>query len=266
MTFFSTMKRFYRELLSNIDYIIYYVKALEKAKVSTTALGYLWWFLDPLLNMGIYIILVRVAFSQKDPYYPVFFFSAMLVWRYFSMSVQQSVSSITSNLSLCRDNYVPKFIFPLAVCISSLTPFLFSLGFLGILMVVYGLPFTIYMLYLPLLIVALFLLTWACSMMVAHINVFMNDFSNILPHIIMIGMFATPIFYNIDKIPQKYIFFMKLNPVGILTTSFRDIFTYGQAPPTMRILYLIFITIFFIMLGIYTLYKNDQIYNRINTR
>ena len=266
MTFFSTMKRFYIEFTEYKDYIIHYVKALEKAKVSNTALGYLWWFLDPLLNMGIYVILVRVAFAQRDPNYPVFFFSAMLVWRYFSMSVQQSATSISSNIPLCRDNYVPKFIFPLAVCISSLTPFLFSLGFLGILMFLYKLPVTIYMLYLPLLTLALFLLTWACSMIVAHINVFMNDFTNIIPHLIMLGMFATPIFYDINSMPQEYIFFMKLNPVGILTTSFRNIFTYGQEPPTMRLLYLMLITMFFIVLSIYVLYKNDQVYNRINAR
>ena len=266
MTFFSTMKRFCKEFIEYKDYIFYYVKALEKAKVSNTALGYVWWFLDPLLNMGIYIILVRIAFGQRDPNFPVFFFSAMLVWRYFSMSIQQATTSITSNLALCRDNYVPKFIFPLAVCVSSLTPFLFSLGFLVVLMIMYGLPFTIYMLYLPILVAALFLLTWACSMICAHINVFMNDFTNIIPHLIMLGMFATPIFYNIDTIPQEYIFFIKLNPVGILTTSFRDIFTYGQSPPTMRVLYLILITIIFIIVSIHILYKNDQVYNRTNAR
>lgn len=266
MTFFSIMKRFCIEFMEYKDYIYHYIKALEKAKISNTALGYVWWFLDPLLNMGIYVILVRVAFGQKDPNFPIFFFSAMLVWRYFSMSVQQSATSISNNLAVCRDNYVPKFIFPLAVCVSSLTPFLFSLGFLGVLMVLYGLPFTVYILYVPALIIALFLFTWACSMIAAHINVFMNDFTNILPHLIMIGMFTTPIFYNIDTIPQEYIFYMKLNPIGILTTSFRNIFTYGQEPPTMRVLYLTVITIFFIILSIYTLYKNDQVYNRINAR
>lgn len=264
MTIISTSIRFVKELIQYKNYINFYVYVLQKARVSNTALGYVWWFLDPLLNMAVYVILVRVAFNQRDPNFPIFFFSAMLVWRYFSMAVQQSANSIRENISICRDNYIPKFIFPLAICLMGLTPFLFSLGFLAVLMIVFQVPITVNLLYLPLLMIALFLLTWTCSMIVAHINVFMNDFDNILPHIIMIGMFATPIFYNIDKIPPQYQVYIKLNPVGIITTSFRHIFLYGTPPPTKRVIYLIGITGFLAISSIYMLYKNDQLYNKIS--
>ncbi|MGL4677686.1 MAG: ABC transporter permease [Brevinema sp.] len=260
----SVINRFFKDLHRYKSYIYYYVKALEKSRVSNTSLGYLWWFLDPLLNMAIYIIMVRIVFGQRDANYPIFFFSAMLVWRYFSMAVQQSASSITDNIQMCKDNYIPKFIFPLAICISSLTPFLFSLVFLFILMIAFQVSITLNLLYLPILLISLFLLTWTVSIICAHINVFMNDFGNILPHIIMVGMFSTPIFYDISSIPEKYIFFMKLNPVGIITTSFRDIFTYGVAPPTKQLIYMIIVTIIFLIYSIYLLYKYDQIYNKVS--
>lgn len=258
------MRRFFKEFKEYQFYMSVYIKALQKARVSNTALGYIWWFLDPVLNMAIYIIMVRVAFGQRDDNYPVFFFSAMLVWRYFSMAVQQGAGSIVSNLNLCKDNYVPKFIFPLAVCVSSLTPFLFSLGILFFLMIVFQLPITVNLLYLPLLILALFLLTYTCAIIAAHISVFMNDFTAIIPHLIMLGMFATPIFYDITRIPEDYIFYVKLNPVGILTTSFRNIFTYGTAPPTLRLIYLMGITLVLLVFSIAMLYKYDQVYNKIS--
>ncbi len=264
MSFVSSIQRFFRESIKYKHYIVYYIRALEKARVSNTALGYIWWFLDPLLNMAIYIIMVRVAFGMRDANYPVFFFSAMLVWRYFSMAVQQGAPSISTNIHICKDNYVPKFIFPLAVCFSCLTPFLFSLLFLFVLMILFQAPITANLLYLPLLIIILFLLTWTCSIICAHINVFMNDFSNILPHIIMVGMFATPIFYDISKMPEEYMFFAKLNPVGILTTSFRNIFTYGTEPPTKRLIYLLLITIVLLVYSIHMLYKYDKVYNKIS--
>ncbi len=264
MSFFQTMTRFFKELVQYRHYIVLYTKFLQKSRVSNTFLGYIWWFLDPLLNMAIYIILVRMAFNQRDPNFPVFFFSAMLVWRYFSMAVQQGAVSISSNLSICKDNYVPKFIFPLTVCLTSLTPFLFSLIFLIAMMFLLQIPITINLLYTPLLILALFLLTWTCTMIVAHINVYMNDFSSILPHLIMIGMFATPIFYSIDHLPEQYQFYMKLNPVGILTSSFRQVFLYGVAPPTKRVLYLIGITFIMLISSVYLLYAHDQKYNKIS--
>ncbi len=264
MSFAYSIQRFYKEFNKYRHYIVYYIKALEKARVSNTSLGYIWWFLDPLLNMGIYIVMVRIAFGRNDPNFPVFFFSAMLVWRYFSMAVQQATSSISSNINICKDNYIPKFIFPLAVCFSCLTPFLFSLLFLFFMMILFQIPITLNLLYLPLLIITLFILTWTCSIICAHINVFMNDFANILPHIIILGMFATPIFYDISKIPEKYAFFMKLNPVGILTTSFRNIFAYGVEPPTKRIIYLLLITIVLLVYSIHMLYKYDKIYNKIS--
>ncbi len=264
MNFVSSIQRFFKEFVKYKHYIVYYIKSLEKARVSNTSLGFIWWFLDPLLNMGIYIIMVRVAFGRNDPNFPVFFFSAMLVWRYFAMSVQQSTSSISSNIKLSKDNYVPKFVFPLAICMSSLRPFIFSLLILFSLIVVSKSPITINLLYFPLLMIVLFLFTWTCSILCAHINVFMNDFSNILPHVIMLGMFATPIFYDISRIPEEYAFFMKLNPVGIITTSFRNIFAYGIEPPTKRLIYLLFITLILLIYSIHMLYKYDKVYNKIS--
>ncbi|MGL4388096.1 MAG: hypothetical protein ACRCTJ_01720, partial [Brevinema sp.] len=108
------LKRFIYEWKKYKDYMFHYVGALETLRVSNTFLGYIWWFLDPLLNMSIYVILVRFVFSQREPNFPIFFFSAMLVWRYFSMTVAQAATSIILHQHICRDTYIPKFIFPLA--------------------------------------------------------------------------------------------------------------------------------------------------------
>lgn len=258
------MHRFKKELIQYWHYIIYYVRAFEKARVTNTSLGYLWWFLDPLLNMGIYIILVRLVFNQRDPNFPVFFFSAMLVWRYFSMALAQSVSSIRSNIGVCRDIYVPKFVFPLVMCITGLSPLIISMGILVALMIMFHVPFTINLIYLPLLLTTLFFFTLTCSMIVAHIGVFVADAPNILNHLLTLGLFATPVFYSIDRMPQKYQFFIKLNPVGTLTTSFRHIITYGTPPPFKQLLYILVFTVIAFVLSVMMLYKYDKIYNRVN--
>ncbi|MGL5721159.1 MAG: ABC transporter permease, partial [Brevinema sp.] len=171
-------KRFLVEFRQYREYIICYSTALEKFRVANTSLGFIWWFLDPLLNMAIYIILVRFVFSQRDPNYPVFFFSAMLVWRYFSTSVLQGVNTIRASVPICREVYVPKFIFPLVTAFGGLYPLVISLGILTVMMVIFQVSFTIYLLYLPILLIVLFIFTTTCAMIVAHVGAFIKDFGN----------------------------------------------------------------------------------------
>ncbi|MGL5721991.1 MAG: hypothetical protein ACRCY4_06310, partial [Brevinema sp.] len=83
-------------------------------------------------------------------------------------------------------------------------------------------------------------------------------------HLMTLFMFTTPIFYSIDKVPPQYQVFIKLNPVGTLTTSFRNVITYGAPPPTKQLIYLFLITLVFFFLSIWLLYKYDRAYNRVN--
>ncbi|MGL4394023.1 MAG: ABC transporter permease [Brevinema sp.] len=262
--FMGTFERFIFEFKKYKNYLLYYIRALETDRLSNTTLGYLWWLLDPLLNMGIYVILVRMVFAQRDPNFPVFFFSAMLVWRYFSMTVVQAATSITSKQHICRDTYIPKFVFPLGLVISALKPFLISIGILSVLMVITQVPFTIYLLYLPLLSIVLVVFTYFCSIIVAHINAFMSDFQNILPHLLTLGMFSTPIFYDVSRIPEEYLLLFKLNPLAILTAAFRNVITYGRAPNLTALAVLFGVSLVGIYFGISLLYRFDQVYNRIS--
>lgn len=258
------LRRFFIEFAQYKDYIFYYSEALERFRVAHTSLGFIWWFLDPLLQMGIYIILVRLVFNQREPNFPVFFFSAMLVWRYFSTSVLQGAHDIRKAIPICRDVYVPKFVYPMVTAFGGIYPLTISMGILFVMMLVFQVPFTIYLLWLPFLIFIMLLFTVTCTMISAHFGAFFRDFSNILSHLITLGMFATPIFYNIERVPEKYQPFLKLNPVGTLTNSFRSVITYGNPPPAKQLMYIVLITVLFFFFSIWLLYKYDKVYNRIN--
>lgn len=257
MMFFFDLKKYY-------FYLICYVKCLEKSKVSNTFLGYLWWIIDPLLHMVIYTILSRIVFDVRHDYYPVFFFSAMLIWRYFSTVMIQSADILQFSLHLCRDNYVPKFVFPLAVCITTLNPFFFSLLLLLGIMLICGLvpPITIFIT-LPILVLALFFFTFASSLIVAHIGILFLDFSVILPHILMLGMFGTPIFWDRAQVSDKYQIFIYLNPIAFFTESSRKIFLEGQVFSYEKLLIVLASSLFIFFIGIYIFYSYDQKYNRI---
>ncbi|MGL4388378.1 MAG: ABC transporter permease, partial [Brevinema sp.] len=160
--------------------------------------------------------------------------------------------------------YIPKFIFPLAFVLSGIYPFLLSIGILFGLMILFQVPFTIYLLYLPLLAFSLLIFTYMCSIFLAHISVFVSDFANILPHLLTLWMFATPIFYDISKVPDQYQFFFKINPIAILTAAFRNVITYGTSPNLKALFALFIFSLIGIFIGLKILYKYDQVYNRIN--
>lgn len=260
----SVIARFICELKIYRSYLLYYAKCLEKAKVSNTVMGYLWWVIDPLLHMFIYTMLSRIVFHVRHDYYPVFFFSAMLCWRYFSTVLMQSASIFEYSLYLCRDNYVPKFIFPLSVCITTLNPFLVSLLLLLGLMFLSGLvPSYTIVTVLPFLIILFFFFTFACSLIIAHIGIFFLDFAVILPHLLMVGMFGTPIFWERTQVDPKYYIFIDINPMTFFTESARLLFLQGQSFSFQQYIYVLGFTLILFVFGIMLVYRYDQDYNKI---
>ena len=77
-----------REAIARRQLVRYLVQADLKKKGSDTFLGNLWWVLDPLLQMAVYVVLVSVIFARSQPDYPLFVFAAILPWKWFTSSVQ----------------------------------------------------------------------------------------------------------------------------------------------------------------------------------
>ena len=125
------------ETLSRRRLISYLVRADVKKKGADTLLGNVWWVVDPLLQMLVYVILVSVIFTRPQPDYPLFVFAAILPWKWFTSVVGDGVSSVTSMERLIKQINFPKLVLPTSAVMAGIVNFAFGLIPLAGLMILF---------------------------------------------------------------------------------------------------------------------------------
>src|SRR6478672_10522696 len=112
-----------REVSSRRRLIQYLVQADLKKKGADSLLGNLWWVLDPLLQMLVYVVLVEVLFKRNQPDYPLFIFAAILPWKWFTSSVGDGITAVSSQDRLIKQVHFPKIVLPTAAAVAGIANF-----------------------------------------------------------------------------------------------------------------------------------------------
>lgn len=190
-----------------------------KVRYRQTLLGAGWVILQPVLTTLVFTIfmnkLVRVP-SDGLPY-PLFAYAGLVPWMFFSNSVATSAYSLMSNSYIVTKVYFPRLIIPAAIVGVRLVDFLVASVVLIGLMVVYGVNIKIGFLLMPLLVAQLTLFTLGISLWFSILNVRFRDIGTLLPVLIQLWMFVSPVVYPSSLVPDRWRFLYSLNPMtGIL--------------------------------------------------
>lgn len=190
-----------------------------KVRYKQTALGVVWVVLQPLLTTVIFTIflgkLARVP-SDNLPY-ALFVYAAMVLWTFFSSAVSSSTFSLVGNANLITKVYFPRMIIPGAAVGARIIDFGISFVMLAMLMIYYRVTLTKMILFLPLFIMLVVLLGLGLGVWASALNVKYRDVGMVLPVLIQLWMFASPVVYPSSLVPGKYKWLYDLNPmVGIL--------------------------------------------------
>ncbi len=191
------------------------VKRDFKRKYKRSVLGVLWSFLNPLLMMGTqYLVFSTLLGNQNIPYYPVYLLVGIVSFNFFSECTTTSMDSITGNAALIKKVYVPKYIYTLSKALSATINFAFALIPLFIFILAMQLwPAPCFLLFF-FNIGLLFIFCLGLSMFLATIMVFFRDMHFIWGVVRLAWMYATPIFYSVDRIQNEtFKFVMKFNPL-----------------------------------------------------
>jgi len=233
-----------RELLRYRDLIQNLVMRDLKVRYKSSVLGFLWSLLNPLLLMLVFTVVFTVMMPNADiPKFPVFLLCALLPWNFFSRAMMGAVNSIVYNGSLIKKVYFPREIMPISVVLSTFVNFLLSLPVLFAFLAIFQVPFTIWLIYLPVIMVVQVVFAIGVALVLATLNVFYRDTAVILEVVLQAWFFLTPIFYPAEFLPEwrtvlgialpvrrlTYI----LNPMASIVASYRSVlygFTNG-APP-----------------------------------
>jgi lipopolysaccharide transport system permease protein len=194
-----------------------------KVRYKQTLLGFTWVVLQPVINMVVFTIL----FGQllKVPTggipYPIFSFVALLPWTYFASSLTRSSTTLVGSANLISKVYFPRMVIPISGVISGLIDFAISFVILIIMMLIYEIVPTWNLLFLPFLLFLAMLTALGFGFWLSALNVRFRDINHLVPFIIEIWKYATPVIYGSILIPEKFRFLLGLNPMTGVVEGFR---------------------------------------------
>ncbi len=199
----------YKELL------YFFVWRDLKVRYKQTAIGVAWAIIQPFVSMVVFSVffgaLIHVP-SDGIPY-PIFVYTGLLFWQFFSASLGETSNSLISNRAIITKVYFPRLILPIAsVAVQFVDFFVASIVLIG-LMFYYGyVPHFIGLLIIPFLLLIAFLAAMGGGMVLASVNVKYRDVRYILPYFIQIMLFLTPVIYP-PSIVGKYSWILAINPM-----------------------------------------------------
>jgi ABC-type polysaccharide/polyol phosphate export permease len=207
----------------------YLVQADVRKRGADTVLGNLWWVLDPILQMAVYVVFVTIVAPRTTPDYPLFIFAAILPWKWFTSSISDATSSIVSHDTLIKQIQFPKIVLPTAAVVAGVVSFTFGLVALAGLMLFYPDRISPYLVLIPVIASVQFVFTLACAYLVAAGNVFFRDLGNVESHFMRLWWFLSPGLYSLAALDELNIFknnpalksIVAANPFAILFEAYR---------------------------------------------
>jgi len=205
-------------------------------------LGSLWWIADPLLQMGVYTLLVSVILARPQPDYALFILAALIPWKGLSASITSGSTAVTGNERIVRQLVFPRIVLPAARLTAQLWRLLIAvLAMVGMMLVFWPDRASTQLAWLPALVLVevVFLLPFVIALSAA--TVFVRDLTNLLRHVMRFGLYLSPVLYSveqvIDRVPPPVTFIYQFNPAVPLLEAYRDV-VYRGVPPQITDLFL----------------------------
>lgn len=222
------MKRFFRDIVKYREYAVYSAKSSLKVEVANSYLNWLWWILDPLLLMLVYMFIGQVVFKSKIEAFPVFVFIGLTLWNFFNKNVMSSIKLIRGKKTVISKVYMPKFVLIFSKMVDNFIKMMICLGIVFVMMPIWNCKFTWQLLWLIPILLTLIVFTFGCSTICMHFGVFIDDLYNVVQVALRLVFYMTGIFYSIEgrlnkthpywgKVLSKY------NPMALLINSARKV-------------------------------------------
>lgn len=255
----SSLRDYSSALTESKDLFRFLILSNLKSDYSDLVLGYLWWLLSPILLIISYYFLVVVVFQTGGDSYPIFIGIAILAWRYFVVSINQSMGSLANGPGVIYEIDFPKAVLPMSYVFSNLVYFLLGLLVVFILLIGVGITPTSVVLFLPIVIIIQIILTLGASILLAFVAVYLQDIQNVMRFATRALFFISPALYPVSRIPEQFRDLYMLNPFATLFTSYRNIILHGELPPLNYLAFTFVISLILFIVGftIFIRYEHD---------
>ncbi len=221
----------YREMIASL------VRKDLKGRYQGSILGFLWTFINPLLQLLVYTAVFSVILKNGIPHYYMHLFVTLVPWIFFASSLTTGSRLVLDQKNMIKKIYFPREVLPLAYTVSSFCNMLFSFVIVFIVIAVMGLgvnwsalPWLI-----PVMLIQ-FVLVLGVNLITSAVTVYVRDLEHIMGVLNMAWMYLSPVVYGISYVPESWRRVYMLNPMTPLLLSYRDILYYKTSPDGMHLL------------------------------
>jgi lipopolysaccharide transport system permease protein len=213
-----------------------------KARYRASVLGFLWTFLNPTLNMAVYVLVFGVLMTNSVDRYPYYLFCGLIPWIFFSSSVLGGTTSVSDRRDLLTKVRFPAQVLPATVVLTNLINFLLSLPLLFLLGAFYGDPPSWHLVLLPVVLLVQTMFTLGVTYFLSALNVAFRDLQHIVANLVQMLFFLTPVLWSLNDIKPFDRFGVSMtadearaamvygNPMAAVMSAWRDIFYVHQVP------------------------------------
>lgn len=253
-----------KQLYKYKDLLFLFVKRDVITIYKQTILGPIWFFVQPVLTMVIYVFVFgKIANISTDGIpQPLFYLAGIIIWNYFSSCFTLTANTFTGNAGIFGKVFFPRLIVPLSQIISNLIKFFIQ--FLLFLAVFFyylsnqAVNPSYLIILLPLLLLIIAGLGLGFGLIFSSLTTKYKDLKFLMQFGVQLIMYATPIIYPLSTIPVKYQFWIKLNPITHIIETFKTAFLGSGQFSTNGLLYACVFTLIILILGVLIFNKTEQ--------
>lgn len=221
------LKQFIRLVLEKRHLIFVMAKREVQNQYVGSFLGIIWVFIHPVVMITVFWFVFSIGFKAKpmnDVPFVVWLAAGLAPWFFFAEIINGSVNSIVSHAHLIKRTIFSSQILPIIKILSCSVTHLAFLLVLLVLIVFQGLPFSLYNLQAVYYLACLLSLALGIAMIVSALNVFIRDVAQVVAVFLQVGFWVTPIFWDIQMMPARVQWYLKLNPVFYIIQGYRESF------------------------------------------
>ncbi len=245
-----------KELYQYREMIFSLIRKDLRGKYKGSFLGFLWTFVNPLLQLAVYTVVFSIFFKTNIDKFYIFLFVGLVPWLFFNTSLVGGSTSVVSQENLIKKIYFPRMVLPISFVTSGFVNMLltFIVIFAVLLISRFGINLKVIWL-LPVVMIVEYLFALGISMITSALTVYFRDLEYILGILAMCWMYMTPILYDIETIPERFRPFIYLNPMTGVIQCYREILYYKRLPELQVLASALIIGIVFLILGYFVFQK-----------
>ncbi len=208
-------------LLAKIDF---------KKRYYDQGLGILWALLNPLFKLTVYYFVFTEIMSNRTPNFALYLFSGIITWAFFAQGTKKGINLLKNKKYLLESIQFEQLDLFVSATLSVFFAFLFNLAAYLVIHLINGIPIYATILFLPILILNIFILVLGVAILLATINIYLRDIEHLWDIVILAGFWLTPIIYSKEALLEKFYFLAYINPMAGIVINLRETVLYGRQP------------------------------------